>query len=251
MRRIILRTFCISGLLAFSFTGCYRFRPSNGGGQTKFSGQREIDASSIAVLPQYRVNAVARGLTFPTGITFDRENRPCVVESGYAYGEVWTKPRLLRIGDDGTIHEIAAGSRNGPWTGVTFHDGSFYVAEGGELGGGRILRISEDGKITALVSNLPSLGDHHTDGPVMGPDGWLYFGQGTASNSGIVGEDNAKFGWLKRHPEFHDIPGQDIVLTGRNVTTKDFVGGRGKVSTGAYLPFGTPSRPGQVIKGQT
>ena len=37
-----------------------------------------------------------------------------------------------------------------------------------------------------LVSNLPSFGDHHTDGPVIGPDGWLYFGQGTASNAGIV-----------------------------------------------------------------
>src|SRR5207248_1469433 len=174
------------------------------------------------------------------------QKRPCIVESGYAYGEVWTKPRLLRVEADGRLTEIASGGRNGPWTGVAFREGNFYVAEGGELEGGRILRITPEGGVTALVSNLPSFGDHHTDGPVFGPDGMLYFGQGTASNSGIVGEDSAKFGWLKRHPEFHDIPGQDIQLTGHNVTTKDVIGHGGKRTTGAFLPFGTPSTPGQI-----
>jgi glucose/arabinose dehydrogenase len=251
MKFAILRLGILCSSFSLFSSGCYLVRPSNGAGQTKYSGPRSVDSHSIAVLPGFHIEAVATGLTFPTGVTFDGQNKPCVIESGYAYGEVWTKPRLLRLDDSGRTTEIAAGERNGPWTGVTFHDGNFYVAEGGELEGGRILRISNDGKITALVSNLPSLGDHHTDGPVVGPDGWLYFGQGTASNSGIVGEDNAKFGWLKRHPEFHDIPGQDITLVGHNVTTKDFISNQGKVTTGAYLPFGTPSTPGQVIKGQT
>jgi glucose/arabinose dehydrogenase len=86
---------------------------------------------------------------------------------------------------------------------------------------------------------------------VIGPDGWLYFGQGTASNSGIIGEDNAKFGWLKRRPDFHDIPGQDITLSGQNFTTRNpLKEGGAKVKTGAFLPFGTPSRPNQVIKGR-
>src|ERR1041385_3211798 len=235
------------GLLA---TGCYIIRPSRGAGQTTFSGSRKIDPGAVALPAGFHIESAGNGLTFPTGVTFDDQNRPCVVESGYAYGEVWMKPRLLRVENDGRFAEIAAGGRNGPWTGVTFHNGNFYVAEGGELEGGRILSISPDGKITPLISGLPSLGDHHTDGAVVGPDGWLYFGQGTASNAGIAGEDNAKFGWLRRHPEFHDIPGQDIVLTGHNVTTKDFIGHKGKVTTGAFLPFGTPSTPGQAIKGQ-
>ena len=33
----------------------------------------------------------------------------------------------------GRITEIATGEKNGPWTGVTFYKGFFYVAEGGEL----------------------------------------------------------------------------------------------------------------------
>jgi glucose/arabinose dehydrogenase len=237
-------------ILTLLSSGCYVFRPSNGAGQARFNGVRQTDINAVATPPGYRLEVVGNGLTFPTGVTFDREGNPCIVESGYAYGEVWTQPRLLRLDRGGQFVQIATGGRNGPWTGVTFHKGNFYVAEGGQLEGGRILRISPDGNVTALVSNLPSFGDHHTDGPVMGPDGWLYFGQGTASNSGIVGEDNAKFGWLKRHPEFHDIPGQDVTLAGYNAKTKDVISHSGRTSTGAFMPFGSASTPGQVIKGQ-
>jgi hypothetical protein len=36
-----------------------------------------------------------------------------------------------------------------------------------------------------------------------------------ATSAAIVGPDNLEFGWLKRKPDFHDIPGQDITLYGR------------------------------------
>jgi glucose/arabinose dehydrogenase len=40
-------------------------------------------------------------------------------------------------------------------------------------------------------------------------------------------------------------------LVGENFETKDpLKGGDAKAVTGAYLPFGTPSQPGQVVKGQ-
>ena len=51
--------------------------------------------------------------------------------------------------------------------------------------GGRILRITPDGTVTPIVQDLPSVGDHHTNGAVLGPDGAIYFGQGTATNSGV------------------------------------------------------------------
>src|SRR5204863_4468640 len=104
--------------------------------------------------------------------------------------------------------------------GVTFHDGSFYLAEGGERSGGRILKISSSGHITSLLDGLPSMGDHHTNAVTIS-DGWLYFGQGTATNSAVVGEDNAQFQWLARQPDFHDIPCRDITLTGENFKTSN------------------------------
>jgi hypothetical protein len=54
-------------------------------------------------------------------------------------------------------------------------------------------------------------------------DGYVYFGQGTATNSGIVGQDNASFGWLLRHNDFHDIACRDIMLAGQNYTSSDIL----------------------------
>ena len=232
--------------------GCYAFRPSSGGGQISGNVSRTFNANDIALPSGYRIELVAHGLTFPTGATFDDRGELFVVESGYCYGEVWTTPRLLRVETNGQAAAVATGGHNGPWTGVAFHDGAFFVAEGGALEGGKILRIGRDGKITSIVDGLPSFGDHHTDGPAISPDGWIYFGQGTASNSGVVGEDSAKFGWLKRRPDFCDLPGADITLTGENFETKDVVrtNSRGKVKTGAFVPFGTATQSNQVIKGQ-
>ena len=243
---------------ALWMTGCFAISPSAGGGQTK-AGTRRIHPADVALPEGYRIEVVARGLTFPTGVAFDDRGRAYVTEAGYCYGEKWTTPRLLRVEDDGTTTVVATGD-NPPWNGVDFHNGAFYVAQGGATGsgadggGGRIVRIAPDGAQTVLVDNLPSIGDHHTNGPRVGRDGWVYFGQGTATNSAVVGPDNFRFGWLKRHPQFHDIPARDVTLAGDNftpdnpLTTGDK---RDRAVTGAFLPFGTPSVPRQVIKGQT
>lgn len=234
--------------------GCYAFRNNHGGAQTAFEPPRRVSPVDVALPAGYQIEAVAQGLNFPTGVTFDREGHVYVVEAGYSYGEVWATPRLLRIQPGRASDVIASGGRNGPWTGVAFHQGAFYVSEGGELEGGRILRVAADGAVQPVVQNLPSQGDHHTDAITSGPDGWLYFGQGTASNSGVVGEDNAEFGWLKRNPQLHDIPGQDILLSGQNFASKDVLkakpGKKDVVVTGGFSAFGTSTSEGQRIKGR-
>jgi hypothetical protein len=239
-------------MLALAGGGCYRMRASNGGGQIGSVPARTILPADVAVPPGYKIEAVASGLTFPTAAVTDDAGRLYVIEAGYSYGEVWSEPRLLRIEPGGGTTVIARGGRNGPWSGITWHEGNFYVAEGGEAEGGRILRISPQGSITALVDKLPSVGDHHTNGPVI-KDGFIYFGQGTATNSAVVGTDNAEFGWLTRRKDFHDIPCKDIILSGQNYESADPFDSTGKnrVTTGAYLPFGTASTAGQVIRGAT
>ncbi|MFP4347214.1 MAG: PQQ-dependent sugar dehydrogenase [Desulfococcaceae bacterium] len=251
MHPFLSRVFLVI-LICTHFFGCYALQRSSGGGQTDFNPPREVDPADIALPDGFQAEVVATGLTFPTGVGFDDEGGVYVVEAGYSYGEVWTTPQLLRIDPDGDgFTVVAAGGDNGPWTGVDFHNGAFYVAEGGELEGGRIVRITKDGKMTALVSNLPSRGDHHTNGPETGPDGRLYFGIGTATNSAVVGIDNYKFGWLQRYPDFHDTPCRDITLTGENFTTKNPFEPESdeKMVTGAFVPFGEKTCPGQVIQG--
>lgn len=66
--------------------GCYALRSSDGGGQTTFTPPREVHAEGVALAEGYAIEAVASGLTFPTGAAFDEQNRLHVVESGYSYG---------------------------------------------------------------------------------------------------------------------------------------------------------------------
>jgi hypothetical protein len=237
-------SFCI-------LSGCYSVRKSGGGGQIGSIPPRTINTADIALPPGYRITAVASGLTFPSAATVDNKGQLYVVEAGYAKGEVFGLPRLLRVNADGTTNIIATGPNNGPWTSILWYEGAFYVSEGGALEGGRILRISPQGEMKMLTDGLPGFGDYHT-GALIIKDRYIYFGQGSATNSGIVGADNESSGWLKRKPAFHDIPCNDITLAGVNYTSENVLPGEAKSTavTGAFLPFGTPSTPGQVVRGQ-
>lgn len=243
--------FCLFSVIPLLFTSCFRIKSSNGGGQVENVKPRRVDAKDVAVREGLQVEVVTTGLTFPTGITFDESGVPYVVEAGYSYGEVWEVPRLLRIEKDGSTKVVASGGKNGPWNGVFYDNGFFYIAEGGELQGGKILKVSKAGEVTALVENLPSLGDHHTNGPVV-RDGYVYFGQGTVTNSAVVGRDNYQFGWLKRYPDFHDFPCKDIMLNGHSFTSENPLtpDPDDKAVTGAYSPFGKSNTEGEVVPGQ-
>jgi len=237
--------------LAMAFLpACYVLRPSHGAGEAAFRGPRVSRASDVAVSEGYRIELVAEGLSLPSGVTFDAQGTPCVVESGYSTGGVQATPRLLRLNADGTRSEIARGGDNGPWTGVAFHDGVFLVAEGGSASGGRILSVTAEGRVTPLVADLPSMGDHQTNGPAVGPDGRIYFGVGTATNSGVVGADDAAFGWLGKHPEFRDIPARDIHVSGQRFEIGDpRPGHSGRVATTAFQRFGEAAGPGALVRG--
>ena len=233
----------LAAMAVLAQAGCYRFRPGRGGGQSSFAGERKIRPQDVAVPPGYVVEVAASGLTFPTSLFFDDADRAYVVEAGYAAGETWTTPRVLRLEPDDLPTVIVEGGRNGPWTGAAYLDGRIYIAEGGELEGGKILALDPQDpnlKLRPVVEGLPSTGDHHTSGPVVGPDGLLYFGEGTMTNAGVVGDDNELGGWVERFPAAHDVPCVDVALSGVNFGTK-------KGPTGAFLPYGTPSRAGQIV----
>lgn len=163
-------------LLLLIGQACYNTRPTAGGSQVESDAQRKINVKDIALPKAYKIELVATGLTFPTGIAFDDEGSAYVVESGYSYDEIWVQPRLLKIFKNGSFAVIATGSKNGPWNGVTFHDGNFYIAEGGELEGGKVLKVSKTGEMKTLVEGLPSIGDHHTNGPVV-KDHYVFSGR--------------------------------------------------------------------------
>ena len=106
-------------------------------------------------------------------------------------------------------------------------------AHNGQNNSSRIVTVDAgSGKVTPFISNLPT-GDHPTE-QLAFKSGWIYWSQGSTTNSGVVGRDNG--GGQNQA----DIPCQDIVLS-QNV----FDSGGG-VMTSGYSPFGT-QRPGATV----
>jgi glucose/arabinose dehydrogenase len=76
----------------------------------------------------------------------------------------------------------------------------------------------------------------------IGPNGRLYFGVGTATNSGVVGLDNWSVGWVRRYSRVADVPWVDLRLLGYRYDTPNpragLFGGSEIAVTAPFQPFG-------------
>lgn len=210
------------------------------------------DPDAIAVPSGYRVEVLATGLNAPSALEITPEGAIYIAESGYggAYAatagyEGATHGRILRLSHDGTLG-VVAGEFNAPLAGFVHDvDGNLFVSHNG------VISAITPTERRDILTGLPSLGDHKNNNLAIGPDGKLYFVQGTVTSAGIVGLDNYVL-WGRFFPGPRDIPCKDITLRGVNVTTADprsllpFQ----RVRTGAYSPFGHKTVAGQVIKGE-
>lgn len=211
-------------------------------------GPREHVPSDILLPSGYVAEVVVSGLNAPVMTTFGPDGAAYVVESGHKVDE---PPRIRRLdaatGAMSTYHEFSGPDwiPTGAVTGAAWVGGALYVTNTD-----RLLRIGPRGGVQGIVSGLPGKGDHQVNHPVAGPDGKLYFGVGSVTNSGVVGSDNAAYGWLRDNAWVHDVPARDVVLAGRNYEDRDVLGDLGRtVRTGAFVPFGTETSAGQVIPG--
>lgn len=205
------------------------------------------DASAAEVPPGFRAEVVMSGLTYPTSVEFDDRGAMYVSEAGYSYGDSTATPRILRVSQAGVVETAAKGPPLvGPINDLFWHDGQMYVSHRGKVS---VLDI--DGRIRDIIGGLPSEGDHHNNQLTAGPDGKVYFGQGTATNSGVVGLDNLMMGWLKEHPNFHDIPAQNIELIGRPFETANpFQTESEIVKTLPFHAFGKAGTEDLAVAGQ-
>lgn len=171
------------------------------------------DPKAVEVPEGYKVEVVIKDLTYPSSVEPDDKGNLYVAEAGMVYGDHSAPARVLKVSSAGAM-EVVADQLGGPITDLLWHKGNLYISHRG-----KISMLTPAGEIHDLVTDLPSLGDHHNNQLSVGPDGNLYFGQGTATNSGVVGIDNFLYQWLPQHPGFHDRPGKPIILAGREFTT--------------------------------
>src|SRR5882762_5891884 len=228
----------------------------------------------ILVPPGYKIEVFAKGLNFPTNIAFkgnEQHFEAYVTEAGTSLPGVCNAavgyPGLAK--DNPFLADVRVLNQNGefvrvlgrsetvagredpgvlhaPTIGIAFeHEfdgGRLFVSDSrqgirGALGpknSSRILEVNATtGHVTERITGLPT-GDHPTEQLTV-RDGWLVWSQGSVTNSGIGGPADVKEVFQ------HEIPCQDVVLSGNN-----FDSGDGH-TTGGYLPHGVAGASGQVV----
>lgn len=199
--------------------------------------QRKLVPEDIMLPEGYKIDVFAKDLTTPINLIINDAGEMFLADAGVADGN----GKLLKM-IDGNFKVIAEGF-NPPLTGINFRNEDIYVSHRGA-----ITMVRPDGSKRDILLGLPSFGDHHNNQVMFGPDGKMYFGQGTATNSGVVGEDNKE--WVVKYPFFHDYPGCNIALRGMNYSTENFLtaSSQDTAFTGAYSPFGIPTMRGECVK---
>jgi glucose/arabinose dehydrogenase len=240
--------------------------------------------SNFNITKGYVIKPVLWNLTLPSSVAFDGKGNMFVGEAGLGFGGLASTARILKINTNGTISTLTDRFLSAPITSIVYHQGKLYVANKGKISTVNPL----NGAVADIITDLPAGGDHPTNQIAFGSDGRMYFSQGSATNSGVVGEDNysPNLGWLSSFPFVHDVPGKNITLTGQNFPTpnlladgpkktiaiKDYmtkisttsiqkgvssgkgtgaVSGNvtGNVTTGAFVAFGNTTRKGEIING--
>lgn len=218
-----------------------------------------IDRAIVEAPGGYDISTAVRGLTAPTAFTFVHEEGTykdtiLIAESGAAGAEPHIFGFNFRTLTEYTVYPqspripllgiLRRGKRiYGPISGLAISQGRIIVAHRDQAGLGVISAITFDGDITTLQADLPAQGDYGlTDVAVNPTTGRIWFGCGSATNSGVVGQDNFDDGWARKFAEFCDLVPQNIKLLGLKFFTKNpragFFSRDDNVGTGPYQPFG-------------
>jgi hypothetical protein len=257
-RKLMTARFRIFSLALFAALGGLLSGCINQPQMLPLSRQKPIDRMVVETPPGTELIPIVRGLNCPEAMCLDDTNGALLVSESGIDGR---EPHIFGYRPDHSYFQIYPWKRTvsfaptgfviyGPVTGMVAYQGKIYVAHRDRDGKGVITAFGYDGSHTTILADLPCQGDYGIGDLIVHPrDGRLYFGVGTATNSGVVGLDNYDEGWLKQHPDVHDLMhglgnGDDeIVLRGYHFFTPNpwagLFGGSDLAVTGPFQKFGT------------
>ncbi len=206
--------------------------------QNEVGEGRYLNPADINVPSGYQVEVYAEGLNYPINMVFTETGDLLIAESGY----LQEKSRILRLSNG--VFDVITEEFVTPLTGINYLNGMIYASHRGY-----VTIVGFDGSKRNIISGLASNGDYPNYKVEFGPDGKMYFGQGSSTNSGVVGNDNV---WIHTSPLLCDYPGFYIMLNGQNYSTPNILlpeGTEEVAHTGAFSPYGVPNMPYEIRKG--
>lgn len=163
--------------------------------------ERYLNPEDIYIIEGYRIEAFIKNIDSPIGMVFNEDGDILIADSGLATGNA----KVLQM-VNGQFETIAEGFVV-PISGINYLNGVLYVSHRGYVS-----KIYKDGTRQNIIMGLPSNGDHYNSPVTFSPDNKLYFGQGTVTNSGVVGNDNK---WVTVSPLLCDYTGDYVMLYGQ------------------------------------
>lgn len=234
--------------------------------------ERKFNQSDIQLPPGYNIEVFVKGLNYPSDITFSDYGDIYISEAGdHTYGTTPGKspdPGIIQITKDGskrvlyskvvpleTIKKAKVGDDlpEGiipPILGVTWHEGKLYITHRT-----RVSTLNpQTGEFKTIIDKLPSWGFFHAGKVIFDKDGKMVFCLSTQGNAGPVDEHWMKVINIFNKHDAHEVPGEDVTLTGKNFAVPVEEAGTPDVAdkkmTGVFVPLGTETKPGQVIEGE-
>ena len=212
--------------------------------------RRTIDRSIVEYPSGFQFQRYIENLTGATAIAFDDQGNLLIAEGGLGDRD----PAIYGFRPDGTRFDVYRDPRlpfgigapkfklYGPIGGMLFHDGKLYVTHRDKNRRGVITALNlRGGGQTTILAGMPAQGDYGLTDLALKPDGRLYFGIGTATNSGIVGLDNWAVGWVRQYPKVYDRPWTKLRLRSVRMDSRNPIAGLfgpgEKAVTGAFQPF--------------
>ncbi|MGC6174831.1 PQQ-dependent sugar dehydrogenase [Lacrimispora sp. 38-1] len=199
--------------------------------------QRYLNPADIYIVKGYGIEVFLENLNSPAGIVFDEEGSLYIADSGLSTGN----PQVLKL-VNGEM-ELIAENFVIPISGINYLNGVLYVSHRGF-----VTCIFKDGTRQNIIMGLPSNGDHYNGPVAFSPDYKIYFGQGTVTNSGVVGNDNE---WVPVSPLLCDYTGDYVMLSGQNFATDNILTEAltdDLAFTGAFSPYGIPNIEFEIRK---
>jgi glucose/arabinose dehydrogenase len=206
----------------------------------------ETPLAEVEAPAGFRAVLYAQGFNYPSAMDWDARGRLFVLQS-HSVPLPLTGVKVVRLDAPDHLEELALTGPGAPTgnvaVGLTFHDGWFYLSHEEKDGTWGVSRFRpDDGMTEAVLRGLPGNADHWVNHLAFDSAGTLYFGVGSATNSGVVSShDPVNLKWLKDRPTARDIPCRDLVLTGVRYTEDNELTpeARDRATTGAYQPYGS------------